>query len=340
MPRTRPDFNVVMVVPTGIGSAIGGHSGDATPAARLLAGACDILILHPNVVNASDLNHMPENSLYVEGSALDRFLEGELALVPIRQNKILVVCNEDHALTRDAVNAARSVIGVEAEILVLDPPIVMYSAIVDGVAGGSISGIIELMQQISSLSYDALAVHTPVEIASDVIKQYMEQGGVNPWGGVEAILSRKLGEALNVPVAHAPLEVYDPNAPTSTNPGLAPEMICGSHLVSVLRGLHRAPRLRPWRKVKFHSSIEIGAKDVDAMVSPMCYGRPHRACHDAGIPIIFVEENITTQTERVHNMADRSKDFLVKNYTEAAGVLIAIREGVSLKSLERSLHGS
>ncbi len=58
-------FNAVFLVPTGIGAEIGGHSGDATPAARVLAEACDRLVLHPNVVNASDLNEMPDNALYV-----------------------------------------------------------------------------------------------------------------------------------------------------------------------------------------------------------------------------------------------------------------------------------
>ena len=64
----------VMIVPTGIGANIGGHSGDATSAAHLLAACCDTLILHPNVVNASDFTEQPDNSLYVEGAMLDSFL--------------------------------------------------------------------------------------------------------------------------------------------------------------------------------------------------------------------------------------------------------------------------
>ena len=46
---------------------IGGHAGDAGPVARMLAEVADTLVLHPNVVNASDLNEMPQNALYVEG---------------------------------------------------------------------------------------------------------------------------------------------------------------------------------------------------------------------------------------------------------------------------------
>ena len=61
-------FNAVLLVPTGIGAVIGGHAGDAGPVARLMAKACDTLVTHPNVVNASDVNELPENGLYVEGS--------------------------------------------------------------------------------------------------------------------------------------------------------------------------------------------------------------------------------------------------------------------------------
>ncbi len=63
-------FNAVMIVPTGIGAEIGGHAGDATPVARMMAAACDTLITHPNVVNASDINELPEKGVYVEGSVL------------------------------------------------------------------------------------------------------------------------------------------------------------------------------------------------------------------------------------------------------------------------------
>ena len=54
-------MNVVFIIPTGIGCEIGGHAGDASTSAKLLASACDKLIIHPNVVNASDINEMGEN---------------------------------------------------------------------------------------------------------------------------------------------------------------------------------------------------------------------------------------------------------------------------------------
>ncbi len=62
-------MNVVLIIPTGIGCEIGGHAGDANPVAKLIGACCDNLILHPNVVNASDVNEMPENSCILRRAA-------------------------------------------------------------------------------------------------------------------------------------------------------------------------------------------------------------------------------------------------------------------------------
>ena len=110
-------FNVVFLIPTGIGAEIGGHAGDATPAARLIAETCDTLILHPNVVNASDINEMPANSLYVEGSVIARLLMGTIGLVPTRANRVLVIidAHKDDLFENAAINAvsaARSSCGL------------------------------------------------------------------------------------------------------------------------------------------------------------------------------------------------------------------------------------
>ena len=101
-------FNAVLLVPTGIGAEIGGHAGDAGAVARLLAGACDTLITHPNVVNASDINELPENGLYVEGSVICRLLMGSAGLQPVRTNRVILVVDEhpESEITELVVNAA------------------------------------------------------------------------------------------------------------------------------------------------------------------------------------------------------------------------------------------
>ena len=43
--ESASSFNAVLLVPTGIGAEIGGHAGDATPVAALLASVCDTLVI-------------------------------------------------------------------------------------------------------------------------------------------------------------------------------------------------------------------------------------------------------------------------------------------------------
>ena len=74
-----------MIIPTGIGASVGGYAGDGLPAARLLASVVDTLITHPNVMNGAMLYWPIDNILYVEGSSLDAFASGELALRPLRK---------------------------------------------------------------------------------------------------------------------------------------------------------------------------------------------------------------------------------------------------------------
>ncbi|GAU67188.1 hypothetical protein SSP35_04_02710 [Streptomyces sp. NBRC 110611] len=83
-PERTGRFVVVHVVPTGIRAEIGGFAGDATPATNLLAGTCDYLLTHPNVVTASDLYWCRENVLYLEGNLLSRFLLGQTTCAPPR----------------------------------------------------------------------------------------------------------------------------------------------------------------------------------------------------------------------------------------------------------------
>lgn len=317
-------FIAAMIIPTGIGCKIGGHAGDATPAARLLAGACDTLLVHPNVVNAADINEMPNNSLYVEGSMLDRFLQGEISLRSIRSNRILVVCNKITPSTVNCVETARVLLGAQVELLQLERPLRMKSYVTDIKAGGHVDGIDELYGQIKNMHFDALAIHTEIDLEPGVEEQYLEKGGINPWGGVEAIASRQISRALNVPAAHAPVET-NMSYNEVVFPALAPELISGSMLFCVLKGLHKAPRIADYKD-------GLNVSDLDALVSPMCWGMPHHECKKANVPIIMVKNNTTETGLKIPN-----SEIEVSSYLEAAGALIALREGISHASLNRPL---
>jgi len=322
-------MNVVFIIPTGVGCAIGGHAGDATPAAKLIASVCDKLILHPNVVNASDINEQPPNALYVEGSMLDRFLEGSIGLQEVRNNKVLVVVNPPaKPETINAVNAARTTIGLDAHVTVLETPLTMEGWIVNGVASGEATGVQELIDQVSVYQFDALAIATPIDVANRIALDYFRgQQSVNPWGGIEAIVSRKVSEALNKPVAHAPVESDDTKDDSElfdilykeiVHARKAPEVCSNCYIHCILKGLHKAPRV---------TRAGLTFKDVDALVSPVgCIGRPHHACFEVGIPVIAVEENTTSGTFR------DSRIIYVQNYWEAAGYLSCIRAGIVPRS--------
>ncbi|XP_044488270.1 uncharacterized lipoprotein syc1174_c-like isoform X4 [Mangifera indica] len=47
--KCKREYTSVMIVPTGVGAAIGGYAGDALPVARALSSVVDCLITHPNV---------------------------------------------------------------------------------------------------------------------------------------------------------------------------------------------------------------------------------------------------------------------------------------------------
>ncbi len=318
-------MKVILIIPTGIGCKIGGHSGDANPVAKLLASCCDDLIVHPNVVNAADINEMTSNTLYVEGSILDRFLAGKFCLKKVYHNKILLAVNKPLTVpTRNAVSAAKHTIGVDIEIVELDSPLTMKATKnSDGSATGIVKGVHSLATQISKLNFDVLALHTPIEVDRDVALAYYKNGGINPWGGVEAKCSRLIANILNLPVAHAPLEtcfddteLYDTGIDTITPPRIAAEAISFCYLQCVLKGLNTAPRI---------SNYGISVEDIDFLISPHgCFGPPHQACLDRNIPIITVLENTTIYNHDYESIK-------VKNYLEAAGVIMSYKAGVNRK---------
>jgi hypothetical protein len=114
-------FNAVLLIPTGINAEIGGHCGDGNATARLIASACDTLITHPNVVNASDINEMTENTLYVEGSILTRLMRGQIGLQSSRSNRMLMLMDDHHQKyfnneIINAVSSARITLGLNCDV--------------------------------------------------------------------------------------------------------------------------------------------------------------------------------------------------------------------------------
>ena len=324
-------MNVVLIIPTGIGCEIGGHAGDAQPVAKLIGACCENLITHPNVVNASDINEMPENTWYVEGSCLDLFLEGEFYLEKVYQNKILVAVNKADWQSVNAVNAARSSIGCNAEMIELKTPLKLIATKENGIATGKVEGWMELVEQVNKYDFDALGIATPITISPGILEDYFEYGGINPVGGVEAVASKLIAKQLCKPVAHGPVDYGLSEFKKITDPRKSVEIITENFIHCLMKGLNRAPKM-----VSTKTNKCLGVEDIDIMISPYgCWGPPHRACQNKNIPIIIVKENISV----LHNYSLLYKNLIfVDNYVEAAGYLMTMKAGIHLSSVRRPLE--
>jgi hypothetical protein len=330
-------MNVVFIVPTGVGAEIGGHAGDATPAARLIGSVCDRIILHPNVVNASDINEMPPNTLYVDGYALDKFLSGEIGLQPVRSNKVLVAVNPPQGKTWppnenvvNAVSACRITLGVDASIVVLHRRLIMRAGFNDlGIADGSFEGTGSLIAQVKHHDFDALAVISEIEADRTVALDYLKHGGVNPWGAIEALTCRDISQRLQCPVAHAPIDSGHFNdVSIICDPRMAAEFVSVAYLFCVIKGLHKAPR---WTT---DTARGLWVDEVDLLVSPdMKFGIPHQQCIKHNIPILIVEENKTV-------LPPAEGGIRVANYTEAAGWVASMRAGIDPRAVRRPFEST
>ena len=345
-------FNAVFLVPTGIGAEIGGHAGDATPAARVLAEPCDRLITHPNVVNASDLNEMPVNALYVEGSTITRLMMGTAGLQPVRANRVLVLidAHEIEVFANDTINAvsaARATFGLDCPVVVkLDPPLRMTAKFMEsGRAAGEIEGLDRVCAVLEEYdgAYDAVAIASVIDVADEYHEAYFHAGGemTNPWGGVEAMLTHALSLLYDVPIAHSPMleshEVANFDL-GRVEPRLAAEAVSLTFLQCMLKGLHGGPRIVTDAEALGEAGV-LTAADVSCLVIPdKCVGLPSLAALEQGIPVIAVRENGNLMANDLRALPWAPGQFhLVENYLEAAGVMMALKAGVAPDALRRPL---
>ena len=345
-------FNALFLVPTGIGAEIGGHSGDATPAARVLAQACDTLITHPNVVNASDLNEMPDNALYVEGSAITRLMMGTAGLQRARANRVLVLidAHEIELFANDCVNAvsaARATYGFDCPAVVkLDRPLRMTANFMEsGRAAGEIDGLDRVCAVLDEFdgAFDAVAVASVIDVSDDYHEEYFRSSGemINPWGGVEAMLTHALSLLYEVPTAHSPMMESHEVANLDlglVEPRLAAEAVSLTFLQCMLKGLHRSPRLVTDPESMREAGV-LTAADVSCLVIPdKCVGLPTLAALEQGIPVIAVRENDNLMRNDLGALPwAPGQLYVVENYWEAVGVMTALKAGVAPDSLRRPL---
>ncbi len=146
---------------------------------------------------------------------------------------------------------------------------------------------------------------------------------VNPWGGVEAMLTHAVSYKLNIPSAHSPM-LESPQI-AQKDPGvvearMSAEAVSTTLFHCVLKGLHKSPKIITDYDLLHYDDI-ISAKNISCLVIPDgCLGLPTLAALKQGIKVIAVKENKNLMRNDLSELPWNSNQFTkVENYLEAVG---------------------
>lgn len=282
------------IVPTGIGASIGGFAGDASPYAKKF-NKISKLIVNPNVVNAGGFSGIDSNMLYIEGYSLDEFFKGKIGLKESSNNKIGIII--DKALQEDVlnvhintINAVNAVYGIDCtEIEITEEEVgVEFFVNKQGISMGSVKNIETLKKAGENLlkrGCEALAI---VCLFDDETSEDYENGiGVDPIGGVEAIISHYISRELKVPCAHSPAFRDYSISSKIVNKKASSEYITPTFLPCILIGLNNAPKLTN------NGNITIENLDYLVMPANALGAIPVFEAIKRNIKVFAIEENVT-----------------------------------------------
>jgi len=317
--NSRP-YTAVLIIPTGIGAAIGGYAGDGIPVARAIAQVCDRLITHPNVLNGAQLYWPLANTYYVEGYALDRFARGDWGLSPVHQNRIGLLF--DRAIEFDllqrhlqAADAVRATLGLDlTDYVITDAPLnVQLREAASGASWGTIGNPDSLLRGAEKLIKQgraeaiAIVARFPDDPDSIALANYRHGQGVDPLAGAEAVISHLVVRQFQIPAAHAP----------------------------ALSPLPLDPQLS---LVKQPGPDAIWSREVDALIVPAsaCGSSTVLSFCQEKTVLIAVQENSTRMKVAPEPLG--VKAIRVHSYMEAIGAIVCQRAGVNLASLRPNLN--
>ena len=302
------------IVPTGIGASIGGYAGDASCYARKFADKIK-LIVNPNVVNAGGFSGITPNMFYVEGYSLDNFFKGKINLLPSRKNKIGIVF--DKAIPQDVLNvhintmnAVKTVYDVNICGYQITEQEVGVEFYIDGngISTGGIKNpetLLKACKEQLQQGAEALALVCMFEDPEEDNLDYANGIGVDPVGGVEAIISHYISKELNVPCAHSPaFEDYSVSSDI-VDPRSASEYITPTFLPCILIGLAQAPKLTSCNGISI-DNLDFLVMPYDAIGSTPVFEAIKR-----NINVFLIKENKTileVSPEKL-NIADKVKVF-------------------------------
>ena len=282
------------IIPTGVGASVGGYAGDASLYARKLAEKYQ-LVVNPNVVNAGCFSGISENMLYVEGYSLDEFFKGKLRLLTVKeQNKIGVVFDKSipqgilnvHVNT---INAVKTIYGCDiVGYDITDEDVGVEFFINNGISNGNVKNITTVLDSAKRLiAKGANAIAIVCRFEDDDFDDYASGIGVDPVGGVEAIISHYISRELKIPCAHSPAFDDITISQEIVDSRCSAEYITPTYLPCILIGLSKAPQLSAERGVAVND-LEFVVMPYDSLGAvPGCEALKNN------IPVYAVKENKT-----------------------------------------------
>lgn len=314
------------IVPTGIGASIGGYAGDASVYAREFAKK-SYLIVNPNVVNAGGFSGITDNMFYVEGYSLDSFFKGEINLIPSKNNKIGIIY--DKAIPQDVLNihintqnAVKTVYGTDIaayEITQQQVGVDFYLTD-EGISVGTVKNIETVEQSCEKLlkkGCEAIGIVCLFKDAQEENENYSQGIGVDPVGGVEAIISHDISQKFQIPCAHSPAFEDYRIYPDIVNPKSASEYITPTFLPCILLGLSQAPKIT----IDLNKGINIA--DLDYLVMPYnsLGSIPVFEALNRNIKVFAVKENSTALNVTKEKLFRNSEIIETKSYDDILKLL-------------------
>ncbi len=306
------------IVPTGVGATIGGFAGDASFWAREFAKHCK-LIVNPNVINAGCFSGINKNMLYVEGYTLDEFFKGKVSLIPSKNNKIGIVFDKSISqevlnIHINTINAVKTVYGIDIIGHEITEENVGVDFFVDksNISTGSIKNLKTILDSAKNLvAKGAEAIAIVCRFKDDNLNENYQDGlGVDPIGGVEAIISHYISRELKIPAAHSPAfddfsistEIVDARA--------SAEYITPTFLPCILLGLEKAPKICDFNNKK------LNINNLDFLIMPHnCLGSiPVFEALKRKIKVYAIKENSTVLNINKKTLFKNSDIIEIESY--------------------------
>ena len=308
------------IIPTGIGASIGGFAGDASKWARKFA-KNNKLIVNPNVVNAACFSGITENMLYVEGFSLDEFFKGKCTLKESSNNKIGVVFDKSIStkvlnIHINTINAVKTVYDIDIIGYEITKESVGVEFFIDksGVSMGNVKNLSTIKNSAEKLIEKGCnAIAIVCNFPEDQGDEYSNGIGVDPVGGVEAIISHYISKELKIPCAHAPAFNDYEISTNIVDTRCSAEYITPTFLPCILLGLSQAPQLT--------TNDGISINDLNFLIVPYnsLGGIPVLEALNKGIKVFAIKENKTVLN--VTNEILNTNCVIIKTYKELLELL-------------------